>query len=275
MAASRRRKRALCSFLEMRETRQRSNHPPLVHATHIQRWPLIRSGLHSTNSNTIQHAATYNLSVVETAAHHACNSRVLSNGRHRHQQQPATQCGVGATLTEDAPDCQASTECCRRAGWCTRSSICTAYEQPSHHAARRRSRNKSARVRQRPLRPFTTTLTQTYLRMHTEASTLKQTHRRTTLSSPAAERGGMKHTRTQHTVKAPHALKICQIPQCPRDAAVELVGMQVQLPAEHISSHRITPCRVSSPLYHVSSPRVSHHVVIAILTDTGRKLTAV
>jgi hypothetical protein len=59
-----------------------------------------------------------------------------------------------------------------------------------------------------------------------------------------------------HAVSASHSLQNCQAAQRRRDAARELVVVQVQKPARHTNSHRVTPCH-PTPTPTASRPRIA------------------
>jgi hypothetical protein len=67
-----------------------------------------------------------------------------------------------------------------------------------------------------------------------------QTTRYTAPPTPHAAHG--KSHPVTHAASAPHSLQSCLAAQRRRDAAGELVAVQVQPPAGHTSSHRVTPC---------------------------------
>jgi hypothetical protein len=62
------------------------------------------------------------------------------------------------------------------------------------------------------------------------------------------------HTQS-HTRPPRHSLQSCQAAQRRRDAAGELVVVQVQLPAGHTNSHRVTPSHPTPPSTPASRPQ--------------------
>jgi hypothetical protein len=74
------------------------------------------------------------------------------------------------------------------------------------------------------------------------------------------------HTRrSPHAASAPHSLQSCQAAQRRRDAARELVVVQVHEPAGHSISHRITPWHPTPPPNPASRPqRISAHSIASI-----------
>ncbi len=63
-----------------------------------------------------------------------------------------------------------------------------------------------------------------------------------------------------HTASAPHSRQSCQAAQRRRDAVGELVATQVQMPAGHTNSHRVTPWHPTPPPTPASRPQhISAH----------------
>jgi hypothetical protein len=68
-----------------------------------------------------------------------------------------------------------------------------------------------------------------------------------------------------HAASAPHSHQSCQAAQRRRDAAGELVVVQVQLPAGHTNSHRVTPWHPTPTPTPASRPqRISAHRIAPI-----------
>jgi hypothetical protein len=103
------------------------------------------------------------------------------------------------------------------------------HTSPAHTPARRPAQP-------RPLRTAQTSL-HAHRRTHAP-----HTARHTAPRSPhTAHTAHRKSHPVTHAASAPHSLQSSQVAQCRRDAAGELVAVQVQRPAGHTNSHRITP----------------------------------
>jgi hypothetical protein len=95
---------------------------------------------------------------------------------------------------------------------------------------------------------------------HTAART-SHTARHTALTTPhTAHR---KSHPVTHAASAPHSRQSCQAAQRRRDAAGELVVAQVQLPAGHTNSHRVTPWH-PTPTPASRPQRISAHRIASI-----------
>jgi hypothetical protein len=72
-----------------------------------------------------------------------------------------------------------------------------------------------------------------------------------------------------HAASTPHSLQSCQAAQRRRDAAGELVAEQVQRPAGHTNSHRVTPWHPTLPTpasrpQRIASQRSAAHCIASI-----------
>jgi hypothetical protein len=92
---------------------------------------------------------------------------------------------------------------------------------------------------------------------HTAART-SHTERHT---APTTRHAAHKHPVT-HAASAPHSRQRRQASQRRRDAAGELVAVQVQPPAGHTNSHRVTPWHPTPPPTPASRPQriAAHHI---------------
>jgi hypothetical protein len=99
-------------------------------------------------------------------------------------------------------------------------------------------------------------------RMHTAART-PRTARHTAPTTPHATH--RKSHPVTHAASAPHSRQSCQIAQRRRDAAGECVVAQVQPPAGHTNSHRVTP-------WHPTPPQTpAAHRIASIELESSQK----
>jgi hypothetical protein len=73
-----------------------------------------------------------------------------------------------------------------------------------------------------------------------------------------------------HAASAPHSPQSCQAAQRRRDAAGQLVAVQVQLPAEHTNSHRVTPWHPTTPTPASHPRRIAAQRIAAIKSSQTR-----
>jgi hypothetical protein len=78
----------------------------------------------------------------------------------------------------------------------------------------------------------------------------------------------MQWQRNTRVIHAPHSLKSCQAAQRRRDGAGEFVAAEVQVPAGHTNSHRVTPWHPTpTPTPASRTWRIPHHNIKQIKSN--------
>ena len=103
------------------------------------------------------------------------------------------------------------------------------------------------------------------LRKHHHVHTVARTPRTARHTAPTTPHAAHRKSHpVTHAASAPHSRQSCQAAQRRRDAAGECVVVQVQVPAGHTNSHRVTrwhptppPTPASRPQHHSAAQRIA------------------
>jgi hypothetical protein len=141
----------------------------------------------------------------------------------------------------------------------------------AHRTLKRRIHSSPARPQDVP---HTGSRNHSALRKHHCTRTVARTQHTTRHTAPRTPHTAHRKTHpVTHAASAPHSLQSCQAAQRRRDAAGQLVVVQIQLPAGHTNSHRVTPWHptpLPDPIQSTATHLSSSHSINQIKSNESQ-----